>query len=95
MVHRINRGEKGLKVDKISSTIFKLDAKIIFIYDNDEYPVSSLEFAPYAGPQKIRNDRSKLLVERKALYNTISDLHITNEHAENLDTINVQIIDKI
>jgi hypothetical protein len=32
--------------------IFKLDAKLVFLCDEEEYPVASVEFAPYAGSRK-------------------------------------------
>lgn len=51
----IYRGEKGLICNDDGQTIFKLDAKIVFLYNDEEYPVSCMEFAPYAGPQKNQN----------------------------------------
>lgn len=64
----IHRGEKGLDTGNDNHTIFKLDAKLVLLYDGTEYPIPSVEFAPYAGPKKIKTDRSKLLVEAKTIY---------------------------
>jgi hypothetical protein len=65
----IHRGDTG----DDDRTIFKLDAKLVLLYDGDEYPISSVEFAPYAGPKKIKIDRSKLLVEAKTIYDKVMD----------------------
>jgi hypothetical protein len=73
----MNRGEKGLNMDD-SKKIFKLDAKLVLIYDEEEYPIASVEFAPYAGPKKIKNDRSKLLTEAKIIYNQVVELGIND-----------------
>jgi hypothetical protein len=73
----MNRGEKGLNMDA-SKKIFKLDAKIVLLYDEEEYPVASVEFAPYADPQKIKSDRSKLLAEARTIYNQVVELGIND-----------------
>lgn len=49
----IYRREKGLDTSNDGCTIFKLDAKLVLLYDGTEYPISSVDFAPYAGPKKI------------------------------------------
>lgn len=73
---RIHREEKSLNTGNDDRTIFKLDAKLVLLYDDTEYPVFSVEFAPYAGPKKIKTDRSKLLVEAKTIYNEVIGLDV-------------------
>jgi hypothetical protein len=72
-----------------------LDAKLVLVYDDTEYPVSSMEFAPYSGLKKIKTDRSKLLVEAKVIYNQIIGLNISDENAALLKITNIQIMGKI
>jgi hypothetical protein len=88
------KGEKGLHVNDESSEIFKLDAKLVLIYDNEEYPVASCEFAPYAGPQKIKSDRSKLLLEGNILINKMAGLNIDQSNMGKLNIVNLQIMGK-
>ncbi|KAG1473309.1 hypothetical protein G6F56_001023 [Rhizopus delemar] len=45
--------EKGLDTSNDDCTIFKLDAKLVLLYDGTEYPISSVDFAPYAGPKRL------------------------------------------
>ncbi|KAG1049586.1 hypothetical protein G6F43_008094 [Rhizopus delemar] len=54
-----------MSTNKINLHIY---AKLVLLYDDTEYPIPSVEFAPYAGPKKIKTDRSKLLVEAKTIY---------------------------
>ena len=49
-----NRREKGLNSNDSNIFFFKLDAKLVLLYDGAEYPVSCLELAPYSGEKKIR-----------------------------------------
>lgn len=87
----IRWGEKGLTTGETDCIMFKLDAKLVLIYNNNEYPVSCMEFAPYSGPKKIKTDRSKLLVEAKTLYNLTMGLN-KNKENESLNIVNVQIM---
>jgi hypothetical protein len=57
-----------------------LDAKLVLVYDDTEYPVSCVEFAPYSGQKKIKMDRSKLLVEAKTIYNQVMGMNISEEN---------------
>lgn len=75
--------------------IFKLDAKLVLLFDDEEYPVSCLEFAPYSGPKKIKSDRNKLLVEAKLIYNEVGSLHLSDENKIDLKIANIQIMGKI
>lgn len=91
----IHRGEKGLITGDTDRVMFKLDAKLVLIYDENEYPVSCVEFAPYSGPKKIKTDRSKLLVEAKTLYNQTMNLNVDEENESILKIVNIQIMGKI
>lgn len=71
---------KGLVSDDIDHILFKLDAKLVFIYDDTEYPVPCIEVAAYSGPKKIKTDTSKLLVEAKTVYNQVMGLNISEEN---------------
>ncbi|KAI9354231.1 hypothetical protein BD770DRAFT_325052, partial [Pilaira anomala] len=84
----------GLTTGETDRIMFKLDAKLVLIYNNNEYPVSCMEFAPYSGPKKIKTNRSKLLVEAKTLYNLTMGLN-KNKENESLKIVNVQIMGKI
>lgn len=88
-------GGEGLISDDKDHIFFKLDAKLVLVYDDTEYPVSSMEFVPYSGLQKIKTDRSKLLVEAKVIYNQIIGLNISDENAALLKITNIQIMGKI
>ncbi|KAK4518286.1 uncharacterized protein ATC70_001638 [Mucor velutinosus] len=88
----IRWGEKGLDTGNDDHTIFKLDAKLVLLYDGAEYPISSVEFAPYAGPRKIKTDRSKLLVEAKTIYDKVMGLNVNEGNAALLKIVNVQIM---
>lgn len=74
--------------------IFKLDAKLVLLYDDDEYPISCVEFAPYSGVKKIKNDRSKLLVEAKTIFNQAVGLDMNNHNQSNLKIVNIQVMGK-
>lgn len=91
----VHRGEKGLDTGNDDHTIFKLDAKLVLLYDGTEYPISSVEFAPYAGPKKIKTDRSKLLVEAKTIYDKVMGLNVNEGNAALLKIVNIQIMGKI
>lgn len=91
----IHRGEKGLDTGNDDHTIFKLDAKLVLLYDGTEYPISSVEFAPYAGLKKIKTDRSKLLVEAKTIYDKVMGLNVNEGNAALLKIVNIQIMGKI
>ena len=54
-----------------------------------------MEFIPYSELQKIKTDRSKLLVEAKVIYNQIIGLNISDENAALLKITNTQIMGKI
>ena len=84
-----NRGEKGLNSNDSNNVFFKLDAKLVLLYDDAEYPVSCLEFA-----KKIKTDRSKLLVEAKTIRNHIIGLGIDEDDELDLNITNVQITGK-
>ncbi|KAI9354028.1 hypothetical protein BD770DRAFT_412461 [Pilaira anomala] len=88
----IRWGEKGLITQDDGRTIFKLDAKLVQLFDDEEYPVSCLEFAPYSGPKKIKSDRNKLLVEAKAIYNEVRGLQLSEENKSGLKIVNIQIM---
>ncbi|CEP08468.1 hypothetical protein [Parasitella parasitica] len=88
----IHWGEKRLAADGDEKTIFKLDAKLVLLYDNAEYPVCAVEFAPYAGRKKIKTDRSKLLVEAKIISDKVMSLNVNEENAALLKVVNVQIM---
>lgn len=90
-----NRGEKGLTSDDADHVFFKLDAKLVLVYDDTEYPVPCVEFAPYSGQKKFKMDRSKLLVEAKTIYNQVMDMDISEENKDLLRITNIQIIGKI
>lgn len=90
-----NRGEKGLRSDNADPIFFKLDAKLVLIYDDTEYPVSCAEFAPYSGQKKIKTDRSKLLLEAKTIYNQVMGMDICEENKDLLRITNIQIMGKI
>lgn len=92
-----NRGEKGLTSDDADHVFFKLDTKLVLVYDDTEYPVSCIEFAPYSGQKKkkIKMDRSKLLVEAKTIYNQIMGMDISEENKDLLRITNIQIMGKI
>lgn len=72
--------------------IFKLDAKLVLLYDDKEYPISCAEFAPYSGAKKIQNDRSKLLVEAKSIYNQAIGLNMSKHNESNLKIVNIQVM---
>lgn len=90
----IHRGEKRLATGDDGNTIFKLDAKLVLLYDNTEYPVCAVKFAPYAGVKKIKIDRSKLLVEAKIICDKVMSLNVNEENAALLNVVNVQIMGK-
>lgn len=71
-----HRGEKRLDTGDDNHSILKLDTKLVLLYDNTSYHISSVESAPYAGPKKIKPDRSKLLVEAKAIYDKVMGLNV-------------------
>ncbi|KAI7888823.1 uncharacterized protein EV154DRAFT_483771 [Mucor mucedo] len=73
-------------------TLFELDAKFILLYDDAEYAVSCTEFAPYAGPQKIKVDQRKLIVEGKAIYNQVMTLGIGEGNEAILNIKNIQVM---
>ncbi|KAI8085647.1 hypothetical protein BDF21DRAFT_242228 [Thamnidium elegans] len=87
-------GEKRLATDDNDATIFKLDAKLVLLYDAAEYPVCAVEFASYAGSKKIKTDRSKLLVEAKVICDKVMELNINEENAALLNIVNIQIMGK-
>ncbi|KAI8639630.1 hypothetical protein BD408DRAFT_421032 [Parasitella parasitica] len=77
----IRWGEKRLATGDDGNTIFKLDAKLVLLCDNAEYPVCAVEFAPYAGLERIITDRSKLLVEAKIICDKVMSLNVNEENA--------------
>lgn len=56
-----NRGEKGLTSDDADPVFFKLDVKLVLIYDDTEYPVSCAEFAPYSVQKKNQNGQEQIV----------------------------------
>ena len=88
----IHRGEKRLAIGDDENVIFKLDAKLVLLYDGAEYPVCAVEFAPYAGPTKIKTDRSKLLIEAKAIYDKVMGLNVNEKNSALLKVVNAQIM---
>ncbi|KAG1176956.1 hypothetical protein G6F46_000830 [Rhizopus delemar] len=88
----IRWGEKGLDTGNDDHTIFKLDAKLVLLYDGTEYPISSVKFAPYAGPKKIKTDRSKLLIEAKTIYDKVMGLNVNEKNTALLKIVNIQIM---
>ncbi|KAG1173394.1 hypothetical protein G6F70_005461 [Rhizopus microsporus] len=85
-------GEKRLAIGDDENVIFKLDAKLVLLYDGAEYPVCAVEFAPYAGPTKIKTDRSKLLIEAKAIYDKVMGLNVNEKNSALLKVVNAQIM---
>ncbi|KAF1801502.1 hypothetical protein FB192DRAFT_1341992 [Mucor lusitanicus] len=85
-------GEKRIATGDGEDIIFKLDAKLVLLYDHAEYPVCAAEFAPYAGLKRIKTDRSKLLVEAKVICDKIMNLELSEEQAALLSVVNVQVV---
>ncbi|KAG2192938.1 hypothetical protein INT47_001302 [Mucor saturninus] len=75
-------------------TLFELDAKFILLYDDAEYAVSCAEFAPYAGPKKIKVDQRKLIFEGKAIYNQVMTLGIGEGNEAILKIRNIKVLGK-
>lgn len=90
----MHRGEKRIATGDGEDIIFKLDAKLVLLYDHAEYPVCAAEFAPYAGLKRIKTDRSKLLVEAKVICDKIMNLELSEEQAALLSVVNVQVVGK-
>lgn len=90
-----NRGKKGLTGDDADRVFFKLGVKLVLVYDDTEYPVSCIEFAPYSGKKKIKMNRSKLLVEAKTIYDQVMGMDINKQNQDLLRITNIQIMGKI
>ncbi|CAO3657055.1 unnamed protein product [Mucor hiemalis] len=63
----------------------------ILILTSIQLIIGVTDFAPYSGPKKIKTDRSKLLVEAKAIYNQTMNLNVEKENESILKIVNIQI----